>query len=49
MNIEERYTKIIDKFIPEKNKKELDLYFQSFLLVSAHVFSVDFYLYRIFD
>jgi len=42
MTIEEKYTKIIDKFIPEKNKEDIDLYFQSFLLVSAHIFSIFF-------
>ena len=44
MLLEEKYSNFINRFIPEKNKKELDLYYQSFLLISAHVFSIIFLL-----
>ena len=44
MLIEEKYNNFINRFIPKKNRANLDLYYQSFLLVSAHVFSVIFLL-----
>ena len=38
------YTTITNKLIPEKNQENIDLYYQSFLLVGAYIFSTIFLL-----
>ena len=47
MNLEKEYLKRINNLIPNKNKKDIDLYHQSILLSSAYLFSIFFLFFFI--